>query len=68
MSHDRPLVREQCCKLLDTLLVADALDDLVAMLDDPDAGRGACGSAARRVTSCRCSPTGPWSAENRPRM
>ncbi|WP_345435509.1 HEAT repeat domain-containing protein [Actinoallomurus vinaceus] len=30
-------VREQCCRLLDQLLVEDALDDLVAMLDEENA-------------------------------
>lgn len=30
-------VREQCCRLLDQLLVEDALNDLVAMLDDENA-------------------------------
>ncbi|MEZ0067508.1 HEAT repeat protein [Streptacidiphilus sp. MAP12-20] len=37
LGHADPVVRENCCKLLDHLLVEDALDDLVAMLDDPDA-------------------------------
>jgi len=35
LRHPDPAVREQCCKLLDQLLVADAVGDLIAMLDDP---------------------------------
>lgn len=37
LSDHRPLVREQCCRLLDQLLVEEALDELIAMLDDADA-------------------------------
>jgi hypothetical protein len=37
LHHTDPLVRENCCRLLDHLLVEEATDDLVAMLDDPDA-------------------------------
>ncbi|MEU9958765.1 HEAT repeat domain-containing protein [Streptomyces sp. NPDC050982] len=35
LAHTEALVREQCCRLLDHLLVTEALDDLIAMLDDP---------------------------------
>lgn len=35
MRHPDPAVREQCCKLLDHLLVEDAVDEMIAMLDDP---------------------------------
>ncbi|WP_151476317.1 HEAT repeat domain-containing protein [Streptomyces albicerus] len=35
LAHPQDLVREQCCKLLDHLLVTEALGDLIAMLDDP---------------------------------
>ncbi|WP_198167176.1 HEAT repeat domain-containing protein [Microbispora sp. ATCC PTA-5024] len=35
LGHAEEDVREQCCRLLDQLLVEEALDGLVAMLDDP---------------------------------
>ncbi|XVQ06508.1 HEAT repeat domain-containing protein [Spirillospora sp. CA-255316] len=35
LRHPDPLVREQCCKLLDHLLVDDAVEEMIAMLDDP---------------------------------
>ncbi|NGO12365.1 HEAT repeat domain-containing protein [Streptomyces sp. HC44] len=35
LRHPHPRVREQCCNLLDHLVVAEAMDDLIAMLDDP---------------------------------
>ncbi|MFC0553355.1 HEAT repeat domain-containing protein [Planotetraspora thailandica] len=35
LRHLDPVVREQCCKLLDHLLVEDAVDEMIAMLDDP---------------------------------
>ncbi|MFI6542648.1 HEAT repeat domain-containing protein [Streptomyces prunicolor] len=54
LDHTHPLVREQCCKLLDELLVRDAVDDLTARLDDPDARVRI---AAVHALSCdRCKP------------
>ena len=35
LRHPDPAVREQCCKLLDHLLVEDAVGEMIAMLDDP---------------------------------
>ncbi|GAA2613263.1 HEAT repeat domain-containing protein [Actinomadura fulvescens] len=35
LRHWSPTVREQCCKLLDHLLVEDAVEEMIAMLDDP---------------------------------
>jgi HEAT repeat protein len=35
LRHPNPVVREQCCKLLDRLLVEDAVGEMIAMLDDP---------------------------------
>lgn len=37
LTHSLPKVREECCRLLDRLLVPGAVDDLTAMLDAPDA-------------------------------
>ena len=37
LNHAHPPVREQCCKLLDELLVPDTVGELTARLDDPDA-------------------------------
>ncbi|KOU55905.1 hypothetical protein ADK57_43010 [Streptomyces sp. MMG1533] len=37
MYHPEARVREQCCKLLDELLVPEAVGDLTALLDDPGA-------------------------------
>jgi hypothetical protein len=37
LMHPDAVVREHCCKLLDHLLVDDAVNDLIAMLDDRDA-------------------------------
>lgn len=54
LRHTHPLVREQCCKLLDELLVPDAVDELTARLDDPDARVRI---AAVHALSCdRCKP------------
>jgi HEAT repeats len=38
LHHPQAAVRAQCCRLLDQLLVADALPQLIAMLDDEDVG------------------------------
>lgn len=35
LHHPNPVVREQCCKLLDRFLVTDAVVEMIAMLDDP---------------------------------
>ncbi|WP_433329081.1 HEAT repeat domain-containing protein [Spirillospora sp. CA-294931] len=35
LRHPDPGVREQCCKLLDHLLVEDAVEEMIGMLDDP---------------------------------
>ncbi|MER5216288.1 HEAT repeat domain-containing protein [Streptomyces sp. NPDC002838] len=54
LTHPDGKVREQCCKLLDELLVPEALDDLTARLDDPDARVRI---AALHALSCeRCKP------------
>lgn len=54
LNHAHPLVREQCCKLLDELLVPDAVDELTARLDDPDARVRI---AAVHALSCdQCTP------------
>ncbi|WP_416981703.1 HEAT repeat domain-containing protein [Streptomyces sp. T028] len=54
LGHPRARVREQCCKLLDELLVSEALEDLTAVLDDPDPGVRI---AALHALSCeRCKP------------
>lgn len=54
LTHPEPRVREQCCKLLDELLVPEAMDDLTARLDDPDARVRI---AALHALSCeRCKP------------
>ncbi|MFI6465873.1 HEAT repeat domain-containing protein [Streptomyces sp. NPDC050538] len=54
LDHAHPLVREQCCKLLDELLVPEAVGELTARLDDPDARVRI---AAVHALSCdRCKP------------
>ncbi|MER6420927.1 HEAT repeat domain-containing protein [Streptomyces sp. NPDC001137] len=54
LRHPLPRVREECCRLLDQLLVPEATDDLTAMLDDPDARVRV---AALHALSCdRCKP------------
>jgi HEAT repeat protein len=35
LRHLDPAVREQCCKLLDHFLVEDAVEEMIAMVDDP---------------------------------
>jgi hypothetical protein len=35
LRHRDPAVREQCCRLLDHLLVEDVVEEMIAMLDDP---------------------------------
>ncbi|GAA4582478.1 hypothetical protein GCM10023194_17290 [Planotetraspora phitsanulokensis] len=35
LRHPDPVVREQCCRLLDHLLVEDAVEEMIAMLEDP---------------------------------
>ncbi|GII31990.1 HEAT repeat domain-containing protein [Planotetraspora mira] len=35
LRHPDPVVREQCCKLLDHLLVEDAIEEMIAILEDP---------------------------------
>ncbi|MFJ8111758.1 HEAT repeat domain-containing protein [Streptomyces sp. NPDC096132] len=54
LRHPQARVREQCCKLLDELLVPEALGDLTAVLDDPDPRVRI---AALHALSCeRCKP------------
>ncbi|MEU6147949.1 HEAT repeat domain-containing protein [Streptomyces sp. NPDC047081] len=54
LAHPVPKVREECCRLLDQLLVPEAVDDLIAMVDDPDPGVRV---AALHALSCdRCKP------------
>ena len=36
LAHPHAVVREQCCKLLDHLMDADTVADLIAMLGDPE--------------------------------
>ncbi|MEV4298096.1 HEAT repeat domain-containing protein [Microbispora rosea] len=55
LADPRPVVREQCCRLLDHLLVEEALDDLTAMLADPDARVRV---AALHALSCERCKTG----------
>jgi hypothetical protein len=37
LQHENPAVRKGCCRLLDHLVDADSMGDLIAMIDDPDA-------------------------------
>ena len=37
LQHENPAIREGCCRLLDHLVDTDAMDQLIAMADDPDA-------------------------------
>ena len=37
LRHENPAVREGCCRLLDHLVDADSMGQLIAMADDPDA-------------------------------
>ncbi|MEU7692753.1 HEAT repeat domain-containing protein [Microbispora hainanensis] len=53
------MVREQCCRLLDHLLVEEALDELTAMLDDP--------SSAVRKKAGWYAPGGPIHRRTAPR-
>ncbi|WP_327434662.1 HEAT repeat domain-containing protein [Streptomyces sp. NBC_01236] len=54
LTHPEPRVREQCCNLLDELLAPEAMDELIARLDDPDARVRV---AALHALSClRCKP------------
>ncbi|WP_246113690.1 HEAT repeat domain-containing protein [Streptomyces montanus] len=59
LRHTHPRVREQCCALLDHLLVEEALDDLIAVLDDPDAAVRVAALHALSCERCKtdaCSP------------
>jgi hypothetical protein len=54
LHHVDAAVREQCCRLLDQLLVEDAFGEMVAMLHDVDAGVRV---AAVHALACdRCKP------------
>ncbi|MGW2570812.1 HEAT repeat domain-containing protein [Streptomyces sp. NPDC001537] len=54
LRYPHPRVREECCRLLDQLLVPEALDELTAMLDDAEARVRV---AALHALSCdRCKP------------
>jgi HEAT repeat protein len=56
LHHADAAVREQCCRLLDQLLVEDAFGEMVAMLEDVDAGVRV---AAVHALACdRCKPDG----------
>ena len=37
LQHGNPVVREGCCRLLDHLVDAESMGQLIAMIDDPDA-------------------------------
>lgn len=58
--HPKPEVRRACVSLLDQLLNDDAVDDLVAALDDPDADvvrRALHSLACDACTKGACRPT-----------
>src|ERR1700761_2567751 len=55
LKHDRPAVREGCCRLLDHLVDTDSMGQLIAMSDDPDA----------RVRTSMFHALACWSAGNR---
>jgi HEAT repeat protein len=66
LTHPDPRVREQCCLLLDELLVPEASDELAARLDDPDARVRV---AALHALSClRCKPDADTCRPDRGRL
>jgi HEAT repeat protein len=66
LSHPDGRVREQCCRLLDELLVPEAIDDLSARLEDPDARVRI---AAVHALSCeRCKPDADACRPDRARL
>lgn len=66
LTHPEARVREQCCLLLDELLVPEATDDLIARLTDPDARVRV---AALHALSClRCKPDADTCRPDRVRL
>ena len=55
LRHENPAVRAGCCRLLDHLVDADSMGQLIAMADDPDSRVR---TAAFHALACdRCSGT-----------
>jgi HEAT repeat protein len=55
LRHRDAAIRERCCRLLDKLLVEDAVQELVAMVHDEDAGVRV--AAVHAITCDRCKQT-----------
>jgi HEAT repeat protein len=62
LQHPDPVVRESCCKLLDRLLVPEAVGELLARLGDANAGVRCAALHALACDRCkpdRCRPVDP---------
>lgn len=67
LAHQSGDVRRHCCRLLDHFVTQEALDDLVAMLDDPDAGVRCEALHALSCDRCKEGSCGPDEAGVLPR-
>jgi HEAT repeat protein len=62
LRHPDPVVREQCCKLLDHLLVQDAVAEIIAMLGDPVPAVRVAAVHALSCDRCKTSASCPTEA------
>jgi hypothetical protein len=67
LRHESVEVRRRCCLFLDHLVTQEAMDDLVAMLDDLDAGVRCAASHALGCDRCKEGSCGPEEAKVLPR-
>lgn len=67
LRHESAEVRRRCCLFLDPFVTQDALVDVVAMLDDLDAGVRCAASHALTCDRCKVGSCGPEEAKVLPR-
>jgi hypothetical protein len=67
LRHESADVRYHCCRFLDHFVTQEAMDDLVAMLDDPDARVRCSALHALACDRCKEGSCGPEEAKVLPR-
>ena len=67
LRHDSAEVRRRCCLFLDHFVTQELMDDLVAMLGDPDAGVRVAAAHALACDRCKEGSCAPEEAKVLPR-
>jgi len=67
LHHESAQVRQYCCRFLDHFVIQEVMDDLIAMLDDPDARVRCEALHALACDRCKEGTCGPEEAKALPR-